>query len=81
MSNSICTPCLGGGCGGVILRSHLNHVAADDVEPGQPSEKLDRRPRDQPADLRRTGARSEHRVEAADVAGDIDRPIPTTAMG
>src|SRR5262249_27112226 len=62
---------LGGVAGGVVLRRHFDHVAADDVEPGAAAHEPHGLGRAQTADLRRARARREGWIEAVHVEGHI----------
>ena len=59
--------------GGVVLRGHLDDVAADDVEPGAAAHQLHGLARAQAAGFRRAGAGREGGIEAVDVEGDVGR--------
>lgn len=67
----------GMGCigGRVVLRRHLDDVAADEIDALQPADQLQNLPRRQTSDFRRTGARRETRVEAVDIEGEIGRTV------
>ena len=57
--------------GMIVGRRNLDHVGADDVDPGElPQHRQDLR-RARPAGDRRAGARREGRVEAVDVEGHV----------
>src|SRR5688500_4421160 len=61
--------------GRIVLRSDLDHIAADDVDALQPAQDRLGLARHQAAHLRRAGARSESRVKTVDVEGDVGRAI------
>ena len=46
-------PCVGRDVAGVVLRRDLDDIAADDVQPGEPSQKVERFARGQAADFGR----------------------------
>ena len=53
------------------MGSHLDHVAADDIEPGTAAHQLHGLARAQTADLRRSGAGRKGRIEAVDVERNV----------
>ena len=72
----------GQGCGGkrgdlgdIVGRRHLDDVHAAEIEPGETAQDRLRLPGDEPADLRRAGARREGRVERVDIEAQIGRPV------
>jgi hypothetical protein len=67
--------------GGVVLRRHLDEVAADDVDAREAAQDRLGLARGQAADLGRAGARREGRVERVDVEGEVDRPVADHRAG
>ena len=62
----------GGNLGDIVRRRDLDDIGADEVESGQSAHDAERLRRGQTACHRRAGARSEGRVEAIDIEGQID---------
>ena len=70
-----------GDLGMVEGRRHLDHIHADEVEPAEPADQLQRLPAREPARHRGAGSRREGRIEPVDVEGEIDRRVPCPRRG